>query len=80
MRLAIDKCIEARNAQLEPGEPVMTQARLAELLGVNQSTVSRWASGQRELSARWAIMIARILRCSIDDLFGMPSVCQSGIR
>mgnify|MGYP000868262029 FL=1 len=62
----------------EPGEPPMTQRRLAELAGTTESLVSRHAKGRVAPGSESLIRYARVLRCGIDDLFSdtpiMPSV------
>lgn len=79
MRVAIDRCIGSYNARLTPGEPPMNQVLLARALGLDQSTISRWQSGERAVSLYWATRIAEALSCSLDDLLHLPAVCQSGI-
>jgi transcriptional regulator with XRE-family HTH domain len=79
LRVAIDRCIESYNARLSAGEPPMNQVRLARALGLDQSTISRWQSGERAISLYWATRIAEILSCSVDDLLHLPEVCQPGI-
>ncbi len=80
MRVAIDKCIESYNARLSPGEPPMNQVLLARALGLNQSTISRWQSGERAISLFWATRIAEVLCCPLEDLLHLPEICQSGIK
>ena len=79
MRLAIDRCIEAYNLRLEPGETPMTQALLAESLGLCQSTISRWQSGERALTVKNAKQLAEILACSLEDLLHLPTECHVGM-
>ena len=79
MRLAIDKCIESYNQRLAPGERSMNQVLLARILGLNQSTISRWQSGERAISLFWATRIAEVLSCSLEDLLHLPEICHSGI-
>lgn len=80
MRVAIDKCIESHNARLAPGNPPMNQVLLARSLGLNQSTISRWQSGERAISLYWATQIAEVLCCPLEDLLHLPEICQSGIK
>ena len=47
----------------------MTQAELAEKLGVRQSTISQWESGISVPRADKLPQLARLLGCSIDELF-----------
>ena len=46
----------------------LTQAELAAKIGVMQSTVARYESGERLPSVFVALKIAEILDCTIDDL------------
>jgi transcriptional regulator with XRE-family HTH domain len=46
-----------------------TQHKLAELLGINQSTVAMWETGESMPRAALLPKIAEILNCTIDDLF-----------
>ncbi len=79
MRVAIDRYIGAYNARLSPGEPPMNQVTLARVLGLDQSAISRWQSGERAVSLCWATRIAEVLSCTLDDLLHLPAICQSGI-
>lgn len=47
----------------------LTQAQLATLLNVKQVTVSYWENGESMPTAKKLPELARILQCSIDDLF-----------
>ena len=47
----------------------ISQKDLAEEIGVSQSAVSQWESGQAFPSSDKLPQIAKILGCSIDDLF-----------
>lgn len=47
----------------------ITQKRLAELLGVGQSTVAMWEAGENLPCAGKLPKLAKILGCSVDDLF-----------
>lgn len=46
----------------------MSQYRLAKLLGVTQSALSRWVNGQREPRASMLYKISKILGVTMDDL------------
>jgi transcriptional regulator with XRE-family HTH domain len=48
----------------------MTQVELAEALGVTQSNISQWENGMAFPSAGKLPMIAKILGCTIDELYG----------
>jgi DNA-binding transcriptional regulator YdaS (Cro superfamily) len=52
----------------------MSPAELARRLGVNESTVSRWISGERKMSYEHAVEVARILNCHAEDLYEMEYV------
>lgn len=47
----------------------LTQCELAEQLGVRQSTIAMWESGDSMPTADKLPRIAKILNCKIDDLF-----------
>lgn len=47
----------------------ITQAQLAEKIGVNQKAVSQWERGDTNPSADKLPAIAATLGCTIDDLF-----------
>lgn len=51
----------------------LSQAKLAELLGVEQSAVAMWEVGINNPMADKLPKIAEILGCTIDDLFGRES-------
>ena len=48
----------------------LTQAALAKALGVTQSNVSMWETGQAWPEGAMIEALADCLGCSIDDLFG----------
>lgn len=48
----------------------ISQAKLAEVLGINQKAVSQWEAGSSLPTADKLPAIAAALGCSIDDLFG----------
>lgn len=47
----------------------LTQCELAEQLGVGQSTIAMWESGEVMPTADKLPRIAKVLHCKIDDLF-----------
>lgn len=47
----------------------MTQAELAEKIGVDQTAVSQWETGQTNPKAALLPRVAEALGCSLDDLF-----------
>lgn len=48
----------------------LSQYKVAEILGVAQSTVAMWESGTNIPTADKLPRIAEVLGCSIDELFG----------
>lgn len=52
----------------------LTQAELAELLGVTQETVSRWETTQRNVSAPAQRRIASALGTTPDKLWSKPDL------
>jgi len=79
VRLDLNTAIDRYNCdQRQPGEPLMTQRRLAELVGTTEAMVSRHANGHVAPGSAMLVRYAKVLRCGIDDLFsdasGMPSV------
>ena len=79
MRVAIDRCIASHNARLGPEGQPLTQALLAQSLGVSQSTISRWQSGQRSVTLYWAKRLTEVLYCGLEDLISWSEVCHVGI-
>ncbi|MFA5528843.1 MAG: helix-turn-helix transcriptional regulator [Peptostreptococcales bacterium] len=47
----------------------MSQEQLAELLGIDRSTIAKWETGVSFPRGEKLPDLARILNCSIDDLF-----------
>lgn len=47
----------------------MTQSELAQLLGVSQANISQWETGEAMPRADKLPELAKILKCSIDDLY-----------
>lgn len=47
----------------------ITQAQLAELVGIGQSTISEIESGRHQPTIELALLIARALRTSVEELF-----------
>ena len=60
MRLVIKEKIKERG---------MTNKELAEKIGVDQNTISRYVTGRIKLSLEMAVKIANALDCNVDDLF-----------
>ena len=70
MQFDLSQAIDSYNrTKRAPGEPPMTQRRLAQLVGTTESLVSRHATGQVSPGAESLIRYARVLRCGIDELF-----------
>lgn len=57
--------IKARRLEIR-----MSQAELAQKMGVRQNTISGWERGTRQPSIAKIKQLARILGCSIEDLLG----------
>ncbi len=53
-------------------EDEMTQARLAELIGVTRQTVIAIEQGRYSPSLEMAFQIARVFRVGLDDVFQYP--------
>ena len=49
----------------------ITQAQLAEKIGVDEKTISRWERDDSSIPSRKACEMASIFKCSIDYLFGL---------
>lgn len=68
-----------KTSSLLPGLPVvrmalgLTQAALAESVGVSGFTVSTWESGGRDARGVHIKALASTMACSTDDLYGEPS-------
>ena len=63
------RILEYNAYQLAPGELLMTQRRLAQLVGVNEVTVHRHVTGQTSMSLAQAVAYARVLKCRVEDLW-----------
>lgn len=48
----------------------LTQTQLAEMLGVNQISISRWENNKHLPSIEQFIAIGAALNCSLDELIG----------
>lgn len=55
----------------------LTQEQLGQKLGVGQSTVGMWETGERLPRADKLPELARILNCTIDDLLNPESVSDA---
>ena len=47
----------------------LTQEGLAELIGVDRSTVAKWETGIAKPLADKLVLLAKVLECKIEDLF-----------
>lgn len=56
----------------------MSQAMLAELTGVTQSTLSNYENGKRDLSVSVLIKLAEQLDVDLEDLAGRPARPRHG--
>ncbi|RPF41890.1 DNA-binding XRE family transcriptional regulator [Hydrogenoanaerobacterium saccharovorans] len=52
----------------------LSQMQLATAMGVTQGTVSQWETGEIKPRANKLIELAKILNCSIDELFATEDV------
>lgn len=66
-----------KKARLNNG---LSQAQLAELLGVAKSTYSMYESGKREPNIQTIRKIADILGVSVDELLGMDEICDYAMK
>lgn len=51
----------------------MEQQEVAKAVGVNKSSICRYEKGEKIPSLRVAISLAKVLRCSMDELCGITS-------
>lgn len=78
MKPRIIECLDSYNRMRAAGEPLMTSAELARRMGRSAGAVSYWTAGKRAMTVEDAYKIAKILGCSVDDLF-TPFVPQDVI-
>lgn len=59
--------------QLKIGEIIKrkgyTNKEIADILGVDQNTVSRYITGRRKITLETAVNLANVLNCKVDDLY-----------
>ena len=67
-----------QNLRVRRSDVNMTQKAFADAVGVKQATVSLWESGVILPTADKLPAIARVLRCSIDDLFSGEEKKEAG--
>ncbi|PLR93235.1 helix-turn-helix transcriptional regulator [Bacillus sp. T33-2] len=65
MAYQIGKCLLSERLR----QAGMTQAQLAERLGVTRQQVSKWVRGQQRMTLESAKNVSVILDCYIEDLF-----------
>lgn len=77
-RVAFNPLAEPRG----PNEPAMSQCDLAEHMGTNQSTVSRWEAGLVEPTLERKLELAALLRTDVEILFPLiqPDIYEPGRR
>ena len=51
----------------------MTQAAVADALGVDQTTVSKWEKGEALPRADTLIKLAALFNCTVDELLKRPA-------
>lgn len=59
--------MEIRKCRKKQG---LTQVELAKKMGVAPSTIAQWETGARNPNIRQAPILAKVLECTLDDLFG----------
>ena len=59
---------EYNRTKRQAGEPVMTQGRLAQLVGVSRVTVSNHARGRSEPLVTTVLAYARVLGVTVEEL------------
>ena len=58
-------------------EAGLTQAQLAEMVGVGQISISRWETDRHLPTVEQFVNIADALRCSLDELAGLSKAKPS---
>ena len=58
----------------------MGQIEFASLMGVSQSVVSRWETGDKEPSAGELVRMSRVIGCTVDALLGLHGVSDERER
>lgn len=56
-----------KNKRMEKG---LTQSQLAKIVGVGRVSITRYETGKDIPPMRKAIKIAKVLGCTLDELFG----------
>jgi repressor LexA len=67
-----EKLIGERRRELRKRQG-MSQAELAAELGINQTAVSDYVTGEARIHAAMLATLARVLRTSADELLGLSS-------
>lgn len=60
----LDSKLKVRIAQLK-----ISQIEIADKLGETKQTVNGWATGRTEPSLKKAFRLAKLLKCTVDDLW-----------
>ncbi|WP_454844424.1 helix-turn-helix transcriptional regulator [Priestia megaterium] len=60
----LDSKLKVRIAQLK-----VSQLEIAEKMGETKQTVSGWATGRTEPSLKKAFRLAKLLKCTVDELW-----------
>lgn len=79
----VGKCLVMTKGRTKPFQPLfiqerreslgMTQEELAEIMGVDAMSISRWERGTRFPRGRRLPLLAQTLKCSVSDLYREPS-------
>ena len=49
----------------------LSQEEVAKVLGVNRTAVAKWETGANKPRLEKIVGLAKLLRCSVDDLLGI---------
>ena len=65
----IERSVKLMNIREKRENKGLSQQKLAEALGVKQTTVSMWETGNNVPETRILPQLAQVLGCTIDELF-----------